>query len=60
MKVIFCPSRSTWIRTDVLGDAAGLAVSNVGVSDAVEQQRLAVVDVTHHGDHRRTERRAVA
>ena len=48
------------IRTDVLGDAAGLAVSDVGVSDAVEQQRLAVVDVTHHGDHRRTERRVVA
>ena len=45
------------IRTDVLGDAAGLTVGDVGVPDAVEQQRLAVVDMTHHGDHRRPQRR---
>ena len=48
------------IRTDVLGDAAGLTVGDVGVPDAVEQQRLAVVDMTHHGDHRRPQRRVVA
>ncbi len=56
----FLPIALDLIRTDVLGDAAGFAVSDVGVADAVEQQRLAVIDVTHHGDHRRTQRRVVA
>ena len=41
------------VGPDVLGDAAGLAGHHVGRPDAVEQQRLAVVDVAHHGDHRR-------
>ena len=41
------------VRTDVLGDAAGLAAHDVGVTDRVEQRRLAVVDVTHDGDDRR-------
>src|SRR6266496_3969633 len=41
------------VRADVLGDAAGLAGHQVGVPDRVEQLGLAVVDVTHHGDHRR-------
>jgi hypothetical protein len=27
---------------------------DVGLADLVEKARLAVVDVTHHGDHRRT------
>ena len=40
--------------TDVLGDAAGLAAPNVGVTDGVEQAGLAVVDVAHDGDHGRT------
>ena len=35
------------VRTDVLGDAAGLAGDDVGVADAVEQRGLAVVDVAH-------------
>ena len=41
------------IGADVLGDATGLAGDDVGRADLVEQGRLAVVDVTHHRDHRR-------
>ena len=41
-------------RADVLGDAAGLAGHHAGVTDGVEQRRLAVVDMAHDGDHRRT------
>ena len=41
------------VGADVLGDAAGLARHDVGRADAVEQQRLAVVDVAHDGDDRR-------
>ncbi len=42
------------VGADVLGDATGLTVDDVGAADVVEQRGLAVVDVTHHGDHRRT------
>ncbi len=38
------------VGADVLGDAAGFAGDHVGRADLVEQQRLAVVHVTHHGD----------
>src|SRR5271169_4806728 len=41
------------VGADVLGDAAGLAGHHVGVPDRVEQLGLAVVDMTHHRDHRR-------
>ena len=41
------------VGADVLGDAAGLSGHDVGRADAVEQQRLAVVDVAHDGDDRR-------
>ena len=41
------------VGADVLCDAAGLARDDVRRADAVEQQRLAVVDVAHHGDDRR-------
>ena len=41
------------IGADVLGDATGLALAHVGLADGVQQAGLAVVDVTHHGDHRR-------
>ena len=41
------------VGADVLGDATGLAGDDVGRADAVEQQRLAVVDVAHDGDDRR-------
>ena len=37
---------------DGLRNAARLAGSNAGVTDGVEQRRLAVVDVTHDGDDR--------
>jgi hypothetical protein len=42
------------VGADVLGDAAGLAGHDVGRPDAVEQQRLAVVDMTHDRHDRRT------
>ena len=42
------------IGADVLGDATRLARDDVGVSDPVEQLRLAVIDVTHDGDDRST------
>ncbi len=42
------------VGTDVLGDAACLFLTDVGLTDGVQQSGLAVVDVTHHGDHRRT------
>ena len=42
------------VRTDVLGDPTGFARDHVRVADPVEQRRLAVVDVAHHGDDRRT------
>ena len=42
------------VRADVLGDAAGFARRDLGAADVVEQRGLAVVDVAHDGDHRRT------
>ena len=53
MKVIGRSFLHDLVRTDVLGDAAGLAGDDVRRADAVEQRGLAVVDVTHHGDDRR-------
>ena len=41
------------VGTDVLGNAAGFASRHLGATDVVEQRGLAVVDVTHDGDHRR-------
>ena len=40
-------------RADVLGDPAALAGRDRRAADRVEQARLAVVDVAHHGDDRR-------
>ena len=42
------------VGTDVLGDATGFLVDDVGRAQGVEQLRLSVVDVTHHGHDRRT------
>ena len=42
------------VGADVLGDAAGLAGGDLGLADRVEQRGLAVVDVAHDRDHRRT------
>ncbi len=41
------------VGTDVLSDAAGLSRRHPRLADRVEQAGLAVVDVTHHRDHRR-------
>ena len=42
------------IGADVLRDAAGLTGGDVGVADIVKQRGLAVVDVSHDDDDRRT------
>ena len=46
------------VGTDVLRDAAGLALADVGLTDRVQQSGLTVVDVAHDGDHRRTDSRS--
>ena len=47
------------VGTDVLGDATGLLVDDVGVAQRVEELGLAVVDVTHDGDDRRADDQVV-
>jgi hypothetical protein len=42
------------VRADVLRDTAGFTSDHVGLADVVEQRRLAVVNVTHDRDDRRT------
>ena len=42
------------IGADVLGDAARLARGDAGLADVVQQRGLAVVDMAHDGDDRRT------
>src|SRR6516225_1819891 len=42
------------IGADVLRDAARLARRHFGAADVVEERGLAVIDVAHDGDHRRT------
>ena len=44
------------VGADVLRDSAGFAPGHVGGADRVEQAGLAVIDVAHDGDHRRTRR----
>ena len=41
------------VSADMLGDAAGFARSHVGLTNGVQQRRLAMVHVTHDGDNRR-------
>jgi hypothetical protein len=41
------------VSADVLRDPARLAARDARAADMIEQRRLAVVDVTHHGDDRR-------
>ncbi len=42
------------IRADVLRDASGLPVGDMGIPDRIQQGRLAVIDMTHHADDRRS------
>ena len=42
------------VGADMLGDAAGLALDDVGLADIVQQRGLAVVHVAHDGHDRRT------
>ena len=44
--------RDDFARADVLGDAAALAGRDLRGADCVEERRLAVVDVAHHGHDR--------
>ena len=45
---------ANFVGADMLRDAARLASGHIGGADGIEQGRLAVVDVAHDGDHRRT------
>ena len=45
---------SDHICANVLRDAAGFTISHMGVPDCVEQRGLAVVDMSHDADDRRT------
>ena len=47
--------RGHLVGADVLRDAAGLATNHVGLADGIQQAGLAVVDVTHDCDDRRTD-----
>ena len=42
------------VGTDVLGNAAGFVAGDITLADSVEKARLAVVDVAHDGNDRRT------
>ena len=42
------------VGTDVLGDSSCLSCNNVGFPDVVEEGSLTVVNVSHHGDDRRS------
>ncbi len=42
------------IRTDPLRNAAGLTCRHIGLTDCIEDRSLAVVDVSHNADNRRT------
>ena len=44
------------VRADLLRDAAGLSRGNVRLANAIEQRRLAVIDVAEHGYDRRPRR----
>jgi hypothetical protein len=46
--------RGHLVGADVLRDATRLASHDIGGADRIEQRGLAVIDVTHHGDHGRT------
>ncbi len=47
------------VGTDVLGDTSRLTSNDVGVADVVKQRGLAVVDVSHDGNDRRTRHEVV-
>ena len=42
------------VGTDMLGDAARLAARDIGLAQGIEQAGLAVIDMAHDGNHRRT------
>ena len=42
------------VCTDVLGNAAGLTLNDIGVTDSVQQAGFTVVNVTHDGNDRGT------
>ena len=41
------------VSADVLGNPAGLTTRHTGAANIVQQRRFTVIDVTHHGYHRR-------
>ena len=53
MKTTLPLAHVRFVRADVLRDSAGFAGGHFGFANRVEQAGFAVVDVAHHGDHRR-------
>ena len=49
-----------FVCADMLGDSARFAFGDAGQPDGIEQAGLAVIDVAHDGDHRRTRDRQCA
>src|SRR5580700_8818000 len=41
------------IGADMLRDAAGFAARDIGFAQRIEQRGFAVIDMTHHSNHRR-------
>ena len=54
MNVIFRIAALDRVRADALRDAARFAARDARAADAIEQRRLAVIDVTEHRNDRRT------
>ncbi len=40
-----------YVRSDVLGDAAGLSFCDVGISKTIEKRGFPVIDMSHNGYH---------
>ena len=54
LAIAFCRVSGGLVGTDVLGDATCLAADDIGFANRIEESGLAMVDVTHDGDNRRT------
>ena len=52
----FLIGNANFVRANVLRDAASFAFGNAGQANRIEQRGLAVIDVAHDRDHRRTRR----
>ena len=54
MNVICLPLHKNGVRANVLRNAARFTLGHAAVANRIQQRGLAVVDMTHDGDDRRT------